>query len=60
MNTRNHNRTDKTLGALAAVVLFLVFLAVVVGIRLLQAGGDWPCAFSQDPPLCVAVKGVDR
>ncbi|AYD87390.1 hypothetical protein SEA_VALENTINIPUFF_96 [Microbacterium phage ValentiniPuff] len=44
--------------AVVIVVLSLVLLfALLIGINWLRAGGDWGCVFSQDPSLCVAVKG---
>lgn len=36
----------------------LVLLAGVLGIRLMIAGGDVGCVFSQDPAICAAVKSV--
>lgn len=42
------------------VGLVILIFAVAFGIKLLVAGGDIGCAFSPDPALCVAVKGVGR
>ena len=40
--------------------LVVLVLAIAIGLRLLFAGGDWGCAFSADPALCVSVKGLGR
>lgn len=47
--------------AAAYVIVTLIFVAIAVIvflIRLWITGGDVGCVFSQDPALCVSVKGI--
>ena len=47
--------------AAAYVIVALIFVAIAVIvflIRLWITGGDIGCVFSQDPALCVSVKGI--
>lgn len=56
-------RRDAISAIFAYVILVFIFIAIfalVFGIRLVITGGDISCAFSPDPALCVAVKGVGQ
>lgn len=50
----------KTWGLILGWAFVVLVLAIAIGLRLLFAGGDWGCAFSADPALCVSVKGLGR
>lgn len=48
------------IGTIAGILIFAFLIAIVLGANLLIAGGNWRCAFSQDPALCATVGDVDR
>lgn len=58
--TRRSDRSITMLTYVVAVLISVIIAAIVLGIRLLIAGGDWGCAFSADPALCISVKGLGR
>lgn len=43
-----------------ATALIALLFAGALGIRVAIAGGDWGCAFADDPALCAAVKEVGK
>lgn len=57
---RRSDRSTTVLAYIVTILVFVIIAAIALGIRLLIAGGDWGCAFSADPALCVSVKGLGR
>lgn len=40
------------------IFVLIAIAAILIGINYLRAGGDWGCVFTQEPQICVAVKGA--
>jgi len=58
--TKREQAIHVILHVILCVIFVVGFLAVVLGIRLLLAGGEWSCILSPDPGLCSAVKELKR
>lgn len=43
---------------LLGALILAVFFVLILGIQWLRAGGDWGCMFTQEPQICVAIKGT--
>lgn len=52
------DRTATVLAVVFWVFVLIAIAAILIGINYLRAGGDWGCVFTQEPQICVAVKGV--
>lgn len=49
---------EKVITYMIGTLAVILFLALIVGINLFRAGGDWGCVFTQEPQICVAIKGT--
>lgn len=49
---------SKVLAGLIMAAIIAGVLTLGIGINLLRAGGDWGCVFTQEPQICVAIKGA--